>query len=431
MRYRSQTWQDIVARNRWAMQTKLEIDGVEHTEISAPIIERATMERPLEIGNVVCSTLRVSVRASGPFAPGAEITVYARISDTQATSEWKKFGVYYIDQQPYDPINGIVSITAYDALKRTELPYCTEQDAAGAWPKEFITVVEDIAERIGVGIDPRVRIPASNPSISSHMVSDPFPDDYSIMDVLSGIGVVMGGNWVITEEGLLRFIPLVGMADYSYRIIDGQGNPVVDRLGNYLVWKLSDSSSEFNVDVSTTVRPGNRPTSRVPIGGTDEEMGGTDATVIVPVVLNSLSTSGQFIVHRFQLKNKDGPFDHNYYINRPTVSDEAQFTIHGSSPYASIEDQAGLEYNYYGLLFSPFDARGCIFDPCAELGDQVRIGSILSVLVSETLTLGVAFRGDLSFPTCEELTTQYPYTGAYNHRPFSGGTLRPNKSRQS
>ena len=411
------------------MQTKLEIDGVEYTEISAPIIERATMEKPLEIGNVVCSTLQVSVRASGSFTPGAEITVYARVFDTQATSEWKKFGVYYIDQQPYDPINGIVSITAYDSMKRTEQIYCAEQDAEGTWPKEFITVVEDIAERIGVGIDPRVRIPASNPGVSSRMVSDPFPDGYSVMDVLSGIGVVMGGNWIITEEGLLRFIPLVGLADYNYRIIDGLGNSIVDRLGNHLVWKLSEDGEAPEIDISTTVRPGNRPTSRVPIGGTDEEMGGTDQIVLVPVVLNALSTSGQFQAHRVQLENKDGPFDHNYYISRQMSGNESPFMIRGSSPYASVWDQAGLEYDYYGLLFSPFDARGCIYDPCAELGDQVRIGAISSVLVSETLTLGVVFRGDLGFPTSDELTAQYPYTGTYDHRPFSSGTLRPNKFR--
>ena len=426
MRYRSQTWQDIVARGNWAMQTKLVIDGVEYIEISAPVIERATMEKPLEIGNVVCATLQVSVLASGPFAAGAEITVYARIFDTQATSEWKKFGIYYIDQQPYDPINGIVSITAYDALKRTEEIYCEEQDEEGTWPREFITVVEDIAERIGVGIDPRVRIPQS--AYPYYRVTDPYPKGYSVMDVLSGIGVVMGGNWIMTEEGLLRFIPLVGMSDYSYRIIDGQGNAIVDGQGNNLVWKLTESESPF-VDISTTVRPGNRPTSRIPIGGTDEEMGGTDATVMVPVVLNSLSTSGQFIAHRFQLENEDGPFDHNYYINRPTVPNESTFVIRGSSPYATSGDQALLEVDYYGILFSPFDASGCIYDPCAEMGDQLRIGPILSVLVSETLTLGVAFRGDLSFPTCDELTSQYPYTGTYNHRPYSGGTLRPNMFR--
>ena len=418
MRNRSQTWQSIVARNQFSMQAKLLIDGVEYTEISAPIIERSTGATPLEIGNVISSTLRVDVLASGQFEAGAEVVVMARIYDSQATSEWKKFGVYNIDKQPYDQISGLVSITAYDALKRTEQIYCEEQDPAGTWRKSFKAVIEEVAERIGVGIDPRVRIP--EPIGLAYMVSDPYEKGRSIKDVLSGMAVCMGGNWVMSEEGLLRFIPLVSTPGL-YRIIDRVGNSIVDRSGNTLKWLIpAPPGEEPEVDITTTVRPGTRPVSRIPIGGTDEEMGGTDAVVNVPVVLQQLSSNNAFTVNGVLLENEWTHFSNNYYKRDTSIP---QIPIRGSSPYATVVVQSILHSTYRGLSGQPFDARGCIYDPCAELGDRVTIGAVSSVLVSETLTLGVAFRGDLSSPTSDALTSQYPYKGSYDHRP--GGTYKP------
>ena len=420
MRYRSQTWKDIVERNRFKMETKLIIDGVEYTDISPPIIERATGSKPLEIGNVISGSLRVNVLASGQFAPGAEVTVMARIKDRTATSEWKKFGVFYIDQQPYNPCTGLVEITAYDALKRAEQIYDTSDDSQFFWPAKFYEVVEDVAEIIGVGIDPRVRIPEG----LEYYVPNPATNGYSILDVLSGMAVCLGGNWIMTDEGLLRLIPLVGLTDYRFRVIDALGYGIVDRQGNQFVWRIAQDGETPTVDISTTVRPGTRPTSAVSIGGTDEEMGGADETMIVQVVLDKLSTSGTFSAPRVGLEKGNTSLDDRYYdagsppSSAPSASSSgvtaSSWIIRGSSPYASYPVQTTLRNYYNGIHFCPFEAGGCICDPCAELGDQVRIGSIRSVLASMKRTFGVLYRCDLGFPTSEELTAQYPYYGNYN-----------------
>ena len=422
MRYRTQTWKNIVERNRFAMETKLIIDGVEYTDISPPIIERAIGSKPLEIGNVISGSLRVNVLASGQFAPGAEVTVMARIKDRTDTSEWKKFGVFYIDQQPYNPCTGLVEITAYDALKRAEQIYDTSALSPTIWNAPFYVIVEDIAEQLNVGIDPRVRIPDG----MGYYLPNPATDGYSILDVLSGMAVCLGGNWIMTDEGLLRLIPLVGLTDYSFKVIDTLGYGIVDRLGNQLVWRLTQGGETPTVDISTTVRPGTRPTSAVPIGGTDEEMSGADETMIVQVVLDKLSTSGTFSALRVALETGSKSLDDHYYdkgsppSSAPSASSSgvtaSSWIIRGSSPYATYSAQTTLRDYYNGMHFCPFEAGGCICDPCAELGDQVRIGSIRSVLASMKRTFGVLYRCDLGFPGSEELTAQYPYLGNYDRK---------------
>ena len=65
-----------------------------------------------------------------------------------------------------------------------------------------------------------------------------------------------------------------------------------------------------------------------------------------------------------------------------------------------------------GMTYRPFDLRGAVYDPAAELGDYVRAaGGLASVLYSEQATLGPAFRGDISAPDSDELSDEFPYIG--------------------
>ena len=68
----------------------------------------------------------------------------------------------------------------------------------------------------------------------------------------------------------------------------------------------------------------------------------------------------------------------------------------------------------HGMTYQAYDLAGAIYDPAAELGDYVRGGAngeVSSVLYSETATLGLAFRGDISAPQPDELYDEYPYIG--------------------
>ncbi len=65
-----------------------------------------------------------------------------------------------------------------------------------------------------------------------------------------------------------------------------------------------------------------------------------------------------------------------------------------------------------GRTYQPFEMQGAIYDPAAELGDCVeRPEDVQGVLVCETATLGLAFRGNLSAPEPGEMADEFPYVG--------------------
>ncbi len=81
---------------------------------------------------------------------------------------------------------------------------------------------------------------------------------------------------------------------------------------------------------------------------------------------------------------------------------------------ADVTVPAALELAEWavGLTYQAFDLKGAVYDPAAELGDYLRAGAngeIRSVLISESATLGLAFRGDIGAPEPGELADEYPY----------------------
>ncbi len=73
---------------------------------------------------------------------------------------------------------------------------------------------------------------------------------------------------------------------------------------------------------------------------------------------------------------------------------------------------ADMAERLIGLPYQPFRLTGAIYDPAAELGDRVNAGTggeVSSVICSEQVTLGPAFRGDIAAPDPGEVTDEYPY----------------------
>lgn len=61
-------------------------------------------------------------------------------------------------------------------------------------------------------------------------------------------------------------------------------------------------------------------------------------------------------------------------------------------------------------MYFPYTATKALYDPAAELGDQVKIGDMVhSVMFGAKLTLDHNFRADIQAPNSEELSAEYPY----------------------
>ena len=63
-----------------------------------------------------------------------------------------------------------------------------------------------------------------------------------------------------------------------------------------------------------------------------------------------------------------------------------------------------------GIEYEPFTATDALFDPAAELGDQVKIGDqVHSSIYSMDATFDIGYANTISAPTNTEATRQYPY----------------------
>lgn len=119
-------------------------------------------------------------------------------------------GKFYVKFENHDKQNGTYSYTGTDILARIDKQYLASNETLD-WPKTPITVLREIALRFDISIDPRTIALFEN-EIPPLGMNIGFPGDdensYTYRNVLSFMGVMFGGNWVITDEGCLRLVLL-------------------------------------------------------------------------------------------------------------------------------------------------------------------------------------------------------------------------------
>ena len=147
--------------------------------------------------------------------------IIARLTDLDVTehTETLQFGEFMVDTCNKE--ENIYSLSCYDAMLKTSQAMVDDSDSESDWPKSMAVVVQEIAYRIGVPIDPRTRI---NRGLN-YMV--PFPKGYTMQQVLGWIGACNGGNWTITDDGMLRLVTLTAPPTETYRIVDEYYNDII------------------------------------------------------------------------------------------------------------------------------------------------------------------------------------------------------------
>lgn len=203
MRSRSATWARLGTNGNFRMETVAEINGTTYSSISAPVIDRALFTDKLSVGNCITSTLKLSVLTNDDIPRSATVVIRSRISDDTDTSEWLTMGTFYIDNRTTN--NGMTTLTCYDAMLKASQKYVDETITDGriGWPHTMQSCVNEIAQRMGLTLDPRTTIRTGNP----YQVD--YPAKLTMMQVLGYIGACHGGNWIITPENKLRLVPLV------------------------------------------------------------------------------------------------------------------------------------------------------------------------------------------------------------------------------
>ena len=357
MQTTSQTWKTLWANGNAWLETKAVIAGVEYTDISAPVINRAAMQGGLGVGNAVSASLSLAVRTTDDIPKSAPVEILMRLTDGTTNSEWLPAGTFYISKRARDPVAGVQSFECYDALLKgnaalDEVPWTTEDGEQitteddvpimfnAFYPRDMASLVTDIAIILGVELDARTVINTG----AEYVVSNPAAGS-TIRDLLGIVAAAHGGNWIITPNGKLRLVPVISASDAA-------------------------AATEDAADIVGTV-------GSIYVG---------DSAIISGVRY----TAGE--------------------AEPVLIGDETGVIIDVNLPYALAHN---LAQALIGTTYQPYTMSGAIYDPAAELGDYVRSGSdVASVLYSEAALLGPAFRGNIAAPEPSEIADEFPYIGA-------------------
>lgn len=414
MRHRTEQWSKMAARGRFRMEAKARIGSKDYTTISAPKINRSLMTTPLSVGNCISATMSMSMLTSDPILSQRPITIWGRLESDGAYSEWKEFGTFFINQRDTS-FEGLITVDCFDAMLKANQPYLKSNDTTG-WPKTMLDVVSEIAYRIGVGIDPRTRINTGDEYVV------PAPTDKTMIQVLGYIGACHGGNWIITEENLLRLVPLVNSPAETFHVISENYEKIKTSSGALLAYRLTE-------DPPALPEPtGEKPDSLIAIThritdksgqpivtadghylvwAKDGSADAVDGLINIPVVCGNLNTGTAVTITGVTASNESG--------DTYTAGDKTGFVLTiDSNPYMTQGIVDALYSAYCGLVYEPYTATKACYDPATELGDQVKIGDkVRSVLYSANIRFDLDFRSDISAPNSDELSAEYPFLSRY------------------
>ena len=172
------------------------------------------MSEPEDVGNAISRQLSVVLEPLGLIPRAAKIEYYVQLTIRGSnnaivqSSEWIRKGIFYIDTREEDPETGLLNIVAFDKMMSAETPYL-HSGYVGDWPRTDIDVVDDICTLMGITLDSNTR------SFINKSYQIPYPgvddDGLTKREILSNIGVLYCGNFMITDDETLRLVPLEGL----------------------------------------------------------------------------------------------------------------------------------------------------------------------------------------------------------------------------
>lgn len=182
------------------------IDGKQYAaqDIVSCEIERNLLENTAEVGNATAAVLTLEINQGETIPKRAKVVVQYRLMLDDARTDYIPKGTYWINTREKD--GRYLKLTCYDAMLMAQQDYLGDV-TADDWPQQETACVTEIAQRIGVEIDPRTQIGTGD----NHQVS--MPVGRTMREVLEQIAAANGGNWCITPAGKLLLVPFAGTGD--------------------------------------------------------------------------------------------------------------------------------------------------------------------------------------------------------------------------
>ena len=315
---------DPTHRKEWQVKINGTVYG-EDSLINGSIRQINQLYGNALIGNACSGQLDLSLRKvdSGDIPRMAKVELEYRLTNSTLQSAWIPKGTFWINTREEDPLMNTVTLHCVDAMMFGEQDFIPEDSNLPLWNDETMRTVANMCVQKINASTTGVNVVFDNPNdiqnTAPYILNAP-PVGYTVRQVLSGIAAAHGGNFIITPQNHLRFIPLI--------------------------------PTDTEVDIQTNV-------SNFTLSKKYEAFG--------QVVFNFESDDGSTVSALYPDVDKpDGPVIETKMLG---MTNSGYATTIAQNVYNTIKT----------YLYSPYKASDAILDPAMELGDGLTINEWTTV----------------------------------------------------
>ena len=164
--------------------------------IDFEIGDSITSSDDFSLGEVISSTLVVSIHTSDIIPSNAKLMPYVRLNGVSGYTEWLPLGEYYIDERKFQ--NSVFKFSCFDRFIYGQMTYIPKI----SFPATMLAVLDDVCLQLGITKDASLLVDLS------YMISIA-PIEYSLRAMLSGIAAAHGSNAKLGKDGKLLFIKVI------------------------------------------------------------------------------------------------------------------------------------------------------------------------------------------------------------------------------
>lgn len=313
-------------------------------------IKTAVYEK-LSIGNTIAAELNLTLRGVSGISTSDPLEVQFRAVAGVLTSSWYTKGIFYIDTIESSPYSEIVQITAFDAMLKSEVDFMP----TGSYvPMTTAQVYSQIVTDMGVSSHSATNTWLTNNPVTLSNAPNVGVGGTTDRDMLSYLGIMYVGNWVISPQNELKLVfadlaaaNTVTVGD-AVQSMDASPSDTVERVKLWL-----DSNTYY----------------LAPTGITEAQW---------------LALGG--------------------------------ICIEAHLPFYATQALASTIYNAFRLkTYYPYTATGAYIDPKYEVGDGISLDAtnpFSSFIASQTLTMDGISPSDVEFKGEEKVNSLYPYVSS-------------------
>lgn len=357
MQTRPANWEKLLYDLNHKTEYRYVINGVEYTGDyvqGVPVIDKPMMLQPV-IGRCCTGTFTITVRKdiNIPIPKAAPVSVFCRLvsDDGLTVTDWIPQGRFWITKR--SGYGNLVTLTCRDNMILAGRSY-TDKTKIIEWPAAMVDVFEEIVALMNVEVDPRTVI-HSGPM---YMVDYP-NEDMLMSEILSMIAAAHGGNFIMSESGKLRLVPLPDTETPRF--------------------KLDGSFTDY-----TPYSYGAKTISRVTITDDADNIftNGDDTGIELTGVCN-------YCTQRLVDSIAGGAYIKNGTLYASGAISKGRATITEAQGSFAKSTVSLFASGVIGKTYTAYRINGAYFDPCIELGDTfsaVYLGANLN-LIANSITV--------------------------------------------